>query len=132
MTGSAKAWLERAKEDLATVEKLKDDEGLTNIAAFHAQQCVEKCFKAVLEAANKPVPRIHDLVRLAALVAEIDQVQVDETDLIELSTVYLNSRYPVTTGYLPSGKPDLDDIQRFHHIAAGFYRLVASRVTSEE
>jgi HEPN domain-containing protein len=34
MTGTAQEWLARASEDLATVEKLLDDEGLTNIAAF--------------------------------------------------------------------------------------------------
>lgn len=127
MTGTAQEWLVRAGEDLATVEKLLDDEGLTNIAAFHAQQCIEKCFKALLEAAGKPVPRIHDLVRLAALVAEIYEIPVDETDLIELSTVYLDSRYPVATGYLPTGKPDLHDIKQFHQTAAGIFRLVASR-----
>jgi len=124
MTDMAKEWLARAKEDLETVEKLLDDEGLTNIAAFHAQQCIEKCFKTVIEAAGKPVPRIHDLVRLSALVSEIAAIPVDETTLIELSTVYLDSRYPVTTGFLPSGKPDLQDVSRYHQVAAEVFRLV--------
>jgi HEPN domain-containing protein len=91
MTGVAREWLARASEDLATVEKLFDDEELTNVAAFHAQQCIEKCFKAVIDAAGQPVPRIHDLVRLAALVSEITEMAMDETTLIELSTVYLDS-----------------------------------------
>lgn len=126
MTGMAAEWLVRAGEDLATVEKLLDDEGLTNIAAFHAQQCIEKCFKAVIEAAGKPVPRIHDLVRLSALVAEIREIPADETILIELSTVYLDSRYPASTGFLPSGKPDLQDVRRFHQAAVEIYSLMAS------
>jgi HEPN domain-containing protein len=45
MTGIAQQWLAKAREDLATVEKHLDDVGLTNIAAFHAQHCIEKCFK---------------------------------------------------------------------------------------
>lgn len=125
MTGVAREWLARAKEDLETVEKLLDDEGLTNIAAFHAQQCIEKCFKAVIEAAGKSVPRIHDLVRLSAIVSEIAEMPADETALIELSTVYLDSRFPVTTGFLPAGKPDLQDVRRYHQAAVGVFRLVA-------
>ena len=127
MAGATKEWLARAKEDLDTVGKLLDDEGLTNIAAFHAQQCIEKCFKAVIEAAGKPVPRIHDLVRLSALASQIAEMPADETALIELSTVYLDSRYPVTTGFLPSGKPDLQDVRRYYQTAAGIFRLVDGR-----
>jgi HEPN domain-containing protein len=67
MNEVAKEWLARAREDLETVERLLEEKGLTNIAAFHAQQCIEKCFKAVIESSGKPVPRIHDLVRLQAL-----------------------------------------------------------------
>jgi HEPN domain-containing protein len=103
MTGVAEEWLARAKEDLATVEKLLDDENLSNIAAFHAQQCIEKCFKALIEVSGKPVPRIHDLVRLSALAAVGEEIPADETTLIELSTVYLDARYPVSTGFLPTG-----------------------------
>ena len=122
MTGVAKEWLARAREDLETVEKLLDDEGLTNIAAFHAQQCIEKCFKAVIEGAGKTVPRIHDLVRLWAISSEVAKIFADETVLMELSTVYLDSRYPVTTGFLPSGKPDLQDVRRYHQAAEGIFR----------
>jgi HEPN domain-containing protein len=127
MRGMAQEWLARAQEDLRAVEMLLDDEGLTNIAAFHAQQCIEKCYKAVIEASGKPVPRVHDLVRLAALVAEIAEIPADEGILIELSTVYLGSRYPASTGFLPSGKPDLQDLRRYHQAAIGIFRSVAER-----
>jgi len=114
------------REDLATVERLLDAEGLTNIAAFHAQQCIEKCFKAVIESSGKPVPRIHDLVRLHVLAADIVELPADETALIELSAVYLDSRYPVTTGYLPTGKPEPDDIRRYHRAATEIFRSVVA------
>ncbi len=128
MTEKERAWLAKAEEDLKTVEKLLDEESLTNIAAFHAQQCIEKCFKAVIESAGKAVPRIHDLVRLAELVAQVEKIPVDETTLIELSTVYLGTRYPATTGFLPTGKPELDDIRRFHLAADAVYRSVTERM----
>lgn len=124
MTGAAGEWLARAMEDLRTVERLLGDEGLTNIAAFHAQQCIEKCFKAVIEGAGRAVPRVHDLVRLSALVAEVAAIPSDEETLIELSTVYLDARYPGTAGFLPAGKPALEDVGRYYRVAAEVYRLV--------
>jgi len=128
MNEVAKEWLARARQDLETVERLLDDEGLTNIAVFHAQQCIEKCFKAIIESSGKPVPRIHDLVRLHALASEILEMPADETVLIELSSVYLDSRYPVTTGFLPSGKPEPEDVRRYHRVAAEIFSLVAARI----
>ncbi len=127
MTGIVQEWLAKAGEDLATVEKLLDDDGLTNIAAFHAQQCIEKCFKALIEKAGKSVPRVHDLVRLSALAAEIAEFTSYEAVLIELSTIYLDSRYPGSTGFLPSGKPALQDVKRYHQAADEIFRLVSTR-----
>jgi hypothetical protein len=49
----------------------------------------------------------------------------DETILIELSSVYLDSRYPVTMGFLLFGKPEPEDIRRYHRAAAEIFRAVA-------
>ena len=43
-------WLDKAKEDLETAREIRDKEFLTNITSFHAQQTIEKCFKAIIEA----------------------------------------------------------------------------------
>lgn len=45
----AKEWLESALMDLRSLEKIVDDAFLTPVVCFHAQQCVEKSLKAVLE-----------------------------------------------------------------------------------
>ncbi len=42
-------WLDRASEDLETIEQLHQQAHLTNVAAFHAQQSVKKTLKAVIE-----------------------------------------------------------------------------------
>lgn len=125
MNGMAQEWLARALEDLKTVEKLLGDEGLANVAAFHSQQCIEKCFKGVIEASGQSVPRVHDLIRLAGIVAETLTIPVDEDTLIELSTVYLGCRYPAATGFLPSGKPDNEAVERFYRTARQIYKSVA-------
>ncbi|UWZ79789.1 HEPN domain-containing protein [Geoalkalibacter halelectricus] len=64
MNPAAREWLAKAREDFLAVEKLADDDDLSNVAAFHAQQCAEKSLKAVLEASGQKVPRTHDLIRL--------------------------------------------------------------------
>lgn len=33
---------------MLTIEKIIDDDNLTSIAAFHSEQALEKCFKAIL------------------------------------------------------------------------------------
>ena len=46
MNAEVRQWLESAEEDLATVKALLGNETTTGVAAFHCQQCVEKCLKA--------------------------------------------------------------------------------------
>ena len=36
-------WLESAEMDLGSIEQIIRREDLTPVAAFHSQQCVEKC-----------------------------------------------------------------------------------------
>jgi HEPN domain-containing protein len=60
----AEIWQAHAGQDLAAV-RLLVDHGLNGLAAFHAQQAVEKALKARLLAGQKQLPRLHDLVVLA-------------------------------------------------------------------
>ncbi len=64
MKATTQSWLDYAKVDLHTCNKLLDDEFLTSSVAFHAQQVIEKCFKAIYEEKIGKVPRIHNLLRL--------------------------------------------------------------------
>ena len=42
-------WLLSAEMDLRSIERMLDEEFLAPVACFHAQQCVEKSLKAILE-----------------------------------------------------------------------------------
>ena len=64
----AKEWLESALMDLRSLEKIVDDAFLTPVVCFHAQQCVEKSLKAVLENDEANVPKTHDVIQLYGLV----------------------------------------------------------------
>jgi HEPN domain-containing protein len=51
----AKRWLTFADKDRQTCEQIKDSQGLQAIAAFHAQQMIEKSLKV---SSKNPVCRL--------------------------------------------------------------------------
>ncbi len=105
MKAITKSWLNYAKVDLLSCKQLLNDEFLTNSVAFHAQQAIEKCFKAICEENNLIVPRIHSLLRLYDKVSELIDFSVNEDMLERTDAVYTETRYPSDLGMLPEGKP---------------------------
>ncbi len=94
-------WLESAQMDLESVAQIIPLEHLTPVVAFHAQQCIEKCFKAVLEEHSQKVPKDHSTLRLYGLVKELMAVDVDTGTLTDLDDLYIESRYPGSLGAAP-------------------------------
>lgn len=117
-------WLKSAEMDLENVAQIIHLEHLTPVAAFHAQQCVEKCFKAVLEEHSRKVPKDHSTLRLYGLVKELISVDIDLGVLTDLDDLYIESRYPGELGLLPGGKPTREDVQEFFEIAKSVYDWV--------
>jgi HEPN domain-containing protein len=112
MKQTTKEWLTAAEDDLLAAKKLLGEDRLTNVVAFHCQQCLEKCFKAVIEEQGKPSIKSHDLIRLQ-LNADI-QTSESETNLIEIiNEVYIDARYPGDLGLLPHGKPTTVEVESF-------------------
>jgi HEPN domain-containing protein len=111
------AWLIKAAEDLDAIRALRRNPQLTGVVAFHAQQCVEKCLKAVAEERKGTVPRVHDLRRLWEVVADQFREALSIDLLRELTDIYTDSRYPGDLGLMPSGKPTEKDAARFEHFA---------------
>lgn len=112
MKQTTKEWLIAAEDDLLAAKKLGDEGRLTNVVAFHCQQCLEKCFKAIIEEQGKPSVKSHDLLRLQ-LIAGI-HLSKAETNLLEIiNEVYIDSRYPGDFGLLPQGKPTTEEVKDF-------------------
>lgn len=66
-----------------------------NAACFHAQQAVEKYFKARMVAAAIPVPKTHDLRYLVRLLQPVEPLWIGwERELRELSDHAVELRYP--------------------------------------
>ena len=112
-----KEWLKAAGDDLDVIERILDDDHLSHVVAFHAQQCIEKVFKALLEEHEIEVPRIHSLVTLFGKVEDYVGKDIDINLLQTLDSLYIDARYPGDLGLLPDGKPNREDAKNFYKFA---------------
>jgi HEPN domain-containing protein len=127
MRKAAVEWLKSAEMDLGSIGQIIQREDLTPVAAFHSQQCVEKCFKAVLEEHATKVPKEHSTLKLYGLVRGLVPLDVDMDILTDLDDLYIESRYPGEFGLLPSGKPTLADAMEFYTFAKSIYEQVSGK-----
>jgi HEPN domain-containing protein len=121
MKPSTRQWLDFAKADLINCERIIEDEFLTAIVAFHSQQVVEKCFKAIIDNENLDIPRIHNLVRLYQVVEGFLKNPIEIRELMALDSVYTSSRYPSDIGMIATGKPTLRDAQELYESAKSIF-----------
>ena len=123
MRDMAQEWIRAAEDDIAAICVMINDDNLTNIIAFHAQQAVEKSLKAIIEARGEAIPRKHDLLLLYSKVSESVHIE-DESILDTLNQLYTEARYPSELGLLPHGKPTRADAK----IIADFAKDVVNKV----
>jgi len=121
MKDTTKQWLNFAETDLRTCVKLLGDEFLTNVVAFHSQQVIEKCFKAIIEEQALQLPRIHSLARLFGVIQNNIEFKIENTMLQKIDTVYTTSRYPSDLGLMPEGKPTLRLAEQLFEFAKYIY-----------
>ena len=120
MKKTTKDWFLVAEDDLLSAKKLLSEVRLTNIVAFHCQQCIEKTFKGIFEEQNLPSIKSHDLLRLR----NIAGVQLSEQEIILLATineVYIDARYPADLGLMPNGKPTINEAESFVNFTETLY-----------
>ena len=130
MRKGAKVCLDFAHRDLEAAKLLVDAEYVSNVVLFHAQQCVEKCLKALLEENNIHVPRIHSVIKLNSLVTEEAGIslRLDEDELDLVDAVYIDTRYPSGLGLLPSGFPTREDARDILGIAEKVYKETSKQL----
>ncbi len=120
----ANAWISSALADLKNIEHIIEDEFLTHIVAFHAQQCVEKCFKAILELQTGKVPRMHSTLKLYGMINDALNCEIDTDILTDFDALYIDARYPGDLGLLPDGKPSLADAREFYGVAQNIFNTI--------
>ena len=115
----AHEWLTFARKDVAICTRLLGDDFLTSAVAFHAQQAVEKSFKAIIEEFELGFIRTHDLIRLYTTVKGYLGFELDVEMIKRLNEVYIEARYPGELGLLPHGEPTMEEANGFYEFARG-------------
>ena len=113
----AKEWIKASSIDLKVIQEIINNESLTSMTAFHAQQSIEKSLKAILEYNNQDVPKIHHIKKLFKLVEKYIQITVEIDLILKMDSLYTDSRYPGEMGLLPYGNPTLKDAKEFYEFA---------------
>lgn len=125
---TTKEWLSAAEDDLISAKKLVDELRLTNIVAFHCQQCIEKGFKALIEEQLGTSLKSHDLIRLK----ETANLFLNDDEMIMLATineVYIDARYPGDMGLMPQGKPTLAEAKSFILFSQAILKRISDSVS---
>ena len=128
MKASTRQWLDFAKADLLNCKLILEDDFLTTIVAFHSQQTVEKCFKALIVEKDLALPRIHSLIRLYQIIEGhlIEPIEIDT--LLSLDSVYTSSRYPSDIGMIETGKPTPQEAKAFYESAKDIFEAITKLI----
>ncbi len=89
-------WIKKAEGDyLVAKREFKATHPVYEAVCFHAQQCIEKYMKAILQENNIEFEKTHDLGSLLEqcrnFVPELDKFEVD---LLEITSFAVEVRYP--------------------------------------
>jgi len=93
-------WIEKAEADFRTAERESavTDGPNWDAVCFHAQQTVEKYFKALFQERSIPFPKVHDLAILGKLLfPTYPEWEVALDSLKQLSLFAVELRYPGET-----------------------------------
>jgi len=111
-----KSWLEKAKADELTFYWiLKSENDLSDTAAFHAQQAVEKWLKSILILHEVTPPRVHDILllvmKLTPFYPELGDIEFDKQSRL-LNEYAVDVRYPVEFGFIKNNIPDIEQLEK--------------------
>lgn len=115
MKPSTREWIAKAEEDFGAAETLRRRrKPLWSVAAFHAQQCVEKYLKARLEEGGVTIPKTHDLLHLLNLAGALQPLWAAYyTSFSHLASYAVQARYPGSSVSKPDALAALKICRRF-------------------
>jgi HEPN domain-containing protein len=120
-------WVEKADHDQAGAEAaIERTPPVTDVAAFHCQQAVEKLLKAYLVYCEEPFEKTHDLVELTAICAQRDVEFETLKDQVRPLTPYaVRFRYP------GPADPSVEEVKEALQVVAEVRKFVAGRLLPE-
>lgn len=129
-TKLVRQWLAKAAEDLVAARHLlglDDEECPFAAVAFHAQQCVEKCLKALLTARGIDFPKIHDIGELVEMLPTDERPPLGALVQDKLTDYATVTRYPGDDA--PLGRAEAAEA---FEAASSVDRAVRARVETDE
>lgn len=129
MKNIVKDWLISAEGDLLLIQEIVSIENLTHLSAFHAQQAIEKSFKAMVEEFELGFIKTHSLETLYNQVKLVYPSRIELDSLILLDQLCIDSRYPGEMGLLPDGKPTVAESTGFFNLAQTIHKEAESICT---
>lgn len=125
MTPPTLEWIDKAEGDYRAMQQLHDASApVFEAIGFHAQQCVEKYMKALLQSAGISFPRTHDLEALLEVLANEKELQARGEDIALLSRFAVDVRYPGVV-------PDEDEVQEAVQICTDLRTVIRHRLRLE-
>ena len=109
-----KQWLTKAEHDLTIIQQGMDrpeQEWVSDVLCFHAQQAIEKTLKAYLIFLEKDPPRTHSLEVLLEA-ARSEAPDLPDYDLGDLTTYAVQARYPDELV-----EPDSSEVKQYAKLA---------------
>ncbi len=104
-------WTKIAIEDFQAAKYLYE-KSLFRMVCYHAQQTVEKLYKAILVEDDIEIRRTHNLLDLNNAIKKLGlDTPLSDEDTIFLNSIY-RSRYPLDAGLLPAGEPTEKDAEK--------------------
>ncbi|HCY40677.1 MAG TPA: hypothetical protein DHV48_04875 [Prolixibacteraceae bacterium] len=120
-------WLISAESDLHLIQEINSLENLTHLSAFHAQQAIEKSFKAIIEEFDLGFIKSHSLEMLHnKVLGKISDQEINADLLILLDQLYIDARYPGELGLLPDGKPSISEAIEFYNLGKQLFEAAKS------
>lgn len=119
-------WILSAESDLFLIHEIISRENLTHLSAFHAQQAIEKSFKAIIEEFGLGFVKTHSLEMLYNKVKDKITTEINSDLLILLDQLYIDARYPGELGLLPDGKPSISEAKQFYMLAKQLFEATKS------
>jgi HEPN domain-containing protein len=117
-------WVFRANEDILVIEKLfnSDSELFASSICFHAQQAIEKYFKAFLVYHSIDFPKTHDLDFLLLECKKINS-DIFDIELGSLTDFAVSIRYP-DDFYIPA----VNEISDYRNLSLKVKQIIESAI----
>ena len=119
-------WLQKAEGDFHSA--LREYKARKNpnydAAGFHAQQCIEKYLKALLQIHNKPFQKIHDLLALTELCLPfLPDLQLYKKSLAYLNQFVVEFRYPGESANREQAKQAVTEMKKVRDVLRNQFNL---------